>query len=104
MEPNIQIIVRPSVRPYARTPREATTFSDWLKRLIIESGLTHKQIARMAGVSRWTITKFMSGYKPDMRICTIDKLFTAFGLDMRDLIDFDIDPEPENDGFCEVDW
>jgi plasmid maintenance system antidote protein VapI len=68
-----------------------------LRDLVIESGLTHEQIARAIGVQQPRISALLNA--PDMKISTAVKLSKALGVSLRAIaasLNIDIDGIPDD--------
>jgi plasmid maintenance system antidote protein VapI len=68
-----------------------------LRDLVIESGLTHEQIARAIGVQQPRISALLNA--PDMKISTAVKLSKVLGVSLRAIaasLNIDIDGIPDD--------
>lgn len=59
------------------------SISDQLREAIERSPETYYRIAKDAGIGWATLTRFVSGERPDIRIQTVDRLCDYFGLELR---------------------
>jgi transcriptional regulator with XRE-family HTH domain len=61
-------------------PKQSDTLAGIIRQAIIGSGLTYYAVSKRAGVTPDTVSRFVSGEVPDMRISTAGKLCKALGL------------------------
>ncbi len=72
------------------------TISDALEAAILESGATHYRIAKLAGITEASVSRFMSG-KSSLVLSKADKLAVALGLMLVPDPDAKpLEPTPEN--------
>ena len=67
-------------------PRILPTLLKRLKQLRKQKGLTQEQVAEKSGFSVKYYQMLESGKRPDMRLSTIERLATAFGISPADLL------------------